>query len=139
MEKMKIEGKSDVVYAPLLLREISKESNWDIWLDKVDTKLKSLGYIKHKQNYKKEDFAYWKTHKINNKPAYQIGLLFYDFRKYAYHQDSIEKVSVQFECLFAGIDSRIDLSVSKNITLEQFEEMALTFHSSMSKYVYITK
>jgi hypothetical protein len=38
--------------------------------------------------------------------------------------------------MFTDIDARIDLSVSKDISLEQFEIMAKTFVDEMFKYCH---
>lgn len=102
----------------------------ELWLEKTELKLKGLGYRKYHQNLKNEDFAYWKSFSDGDKKIYQIGLFFYDYRKY-----DINNIGVQFEFMFIDSDNRIDLSVSDNISLEQFEEMGITFYNSMKKYV----
>ena len=104
-------------------------TSWDEWLEKTEASLKELGYIKYKQNYKHEDFAYWK--KLN---GYQIGLLFYDFRKNKELDPMCDVISMQYECMLIDIEDRIDLTVSKNITLDEFEEMAKIFYNAMGKY-----
>lgn len=48
----------------------------------------------------------------------------------------LQKDKVWFESIVIDIDARIDLSVSKDITLEQFECMALTFHDAMFQYCH---
>ena len=115
---------------PLLVDSVSECTSWDEWLEKTEASLKELGYRKYKQDVKHEDFAYWKAFE-----GYQVGIFFYDFRKYQNQFNVPERIGVQFECMFRDIDARIDLSVSKDITLEQFEIMAKTFIDSMSKYV----
>ena len=47
-----------------------------------------------------------------------------------------ERIGVQFECMFTDIDARIDLSVSKDISLEHFEIMAKTFIDAMAQYCH---
>lgn len=97
--------------------------NWNDWLTKVETKLKELGYKKYVQNFKREDFAYWKTFE-----GYQIGILVYDFRKY----DENNIVSISFECMLTGLNKRIDLSVSDtNLSLAEFETMAEKFYNTI--------
>jgi hypothetical protein len=119
---------------PLLIAKVSGCTSWDEWLEKTEASLKELGYWKYNQNFKNEDFAYWKSFDINENKAYQVGLFFYDFRKYQNQFNIAERIGVQFECMFIDIDGRIDLTVSKNITLEQFEIMAQTFYSAMFQY-----
>ena len=43
-------------------------------------------------------------------------------------------IGVQFECMFIGCDKRIDLEVSDDILLEEFEEMSKTFYNAMKIY-----
>jgi len=114
---------------PLLVDSVSECTSWDEWLEKNEASLKELGYRKYRQDVKNEDFAYWKAFE-----GYQVGIFFYDFRKYQNQFNVPERIGVQFECMFRDIDERIDLSVSKDITLEQFEIMAKTFIDSMYKY-----
>lgn len=108
--------------------------SWDEWLANVEHILLHIGYKKYIQNHKKEDFSYWKTFEVNGKKAYQVGLYFYDFRKYAFNESSTNRIGIQFECMFIDIDSRIDLSVSKDIPISEFEDMAKTFYESMKKF-----
>lgn len=114
---------------PLLVDSVSECTSWDEWLEKNEASLKELGYRKYRQDIKNEDFAYWKAFE-----GYQVGIFFYDFRKYQNQFSVPERIGVLFECMFTDIDARIDLSVSKDITLEQFEIMAKTFIDSMHKY-----
>jgi hypothetical protein len=116
---------------PLLIASVSGCTSWDEWLEKTELSLKELGYRKYKQSLKNEDFAYWKTFE-----GYQVGLFFYDFRKHQNQFNIPERIGVQFECMFTDIDARIDLSVSKDISLEQFEIMAKTFIDAMFQYCH---
>jgi ankyrin repeat protein len=50
---------------PLLIADVSGSTSWDEWLSETETKLKELGYRRYVQNYKNEDFCYWKTFKNN--------------------------------------------------------------------------
>ena len=103
---------------------------WTAWLNVLENTLKDKGYRKYNQSHKKEDFAYWKT--IRNKKGqkiYQIGILFYDFRKYADN----ERIGLLFECMLIGGD-RIDLSVSKDISIDTFENMCKKFYSYMKSF-----
>ena len=110
------------IQPPLLIADVSGTS-WDEWLFETEHKLKKIGYKKYVQNHKSEDFAYWKTFKNGEDEIYQIGILFYDFRKYADHDTVANRIGIMYECMLLG-EGRIDMSVSKNIGLEEFENMA---------------
>jgi len=108
--------------------------DWNLWLKTKEEYLKKLGYKKYYQNLKREDFAYWKIFNIDNNEAYQIGLLFYDYRKYNESNSNINanRISIQYECMLINCDSRVDLSITKdNITLVEFEKIALDFYNAM--------
>ncbi len=105
------------------------EFDWESWLNSVEEYLKNKGYIKYKQDIQSEDFSYWKSFR----KKYQIGLLFYDFRKYAYRDPSANRIGIMFKCMFVGGD-RIDLDVSKDISLAAFEKMSKDFYNSLKKY-----
>ena len=98
-----------------------KKIDWDTWLLDYETKLKSKGFAKYNQKYKHEDFAYWKT----IEGLYQIGVLFYDVRQFGE-----QRIGVQFECSLLTKE-RIDLSVSMDISIEDFEIMAQTFFNTL--------
>jgi hypothetical protein len=119
---------------PLLIASLSNCTSWDEWLEKTELFLNENRYRKFKQSLKNEDFAYWKTFYINETKAYQVGLFFYDLRKHHNDFNIPERIGVQFGCMFIDIDARIDLSVSKDISLEQFEIMARTFYDAMFQY-----
>lgn len=100
---------------------VSGSNDWDNWLLDFEKKLKSKGFGKYNQKYKIENFAYWKTVKKDDVSLYQIGVLFYDFRQF-----SQDRIGVQFECSILTKE-RINLSVSRDITFEEFEIMASSF------------
>ena len=108
--------------------------NWDSWLLEYENNLKELGYRKYIQNYKHEDFCYWKTFYKGNDKIYQIGVLFYDFRKYYSKDPNANIISTMYQCMLLG-DNRIDMEVSKDIDLPEFEEMSKDFYKSMIKYL----
>ena len=108
-------------------------TDWDSWLSEYEDNLKELGYKKYNQNHKNEDFCYWKTFKNGEDKIYQIGILFYDFRKYADRDPMANRISVMYQCMLL-CDDRIDMDVSKEIDLPEFELMAKTFYEAMSKY-----
>ena len=119
---------------PLLQQHnVSGSTDWDSWLLEYEANLKELGYRKFNQNHKNEDFCYWKTFKNGEDKIYQIGLLFYDFRKYADRDPYANRIGIMYECMVLGED-RIDMCVSKNIGLVEFENMAQTFYRAMSQY-----
>lgn len=129
-----MENKEVFQEKPRLLPGIDDNLSWDEWLSAVELGLREMGYFKYNQRIKREDFAFWKSFWIDDEKAYQVGILFYDFRKHGVDSPGFHRIGVQFECLFCEIDSRIDLSVSKEISLTDFEEMAKTFYDSMLKY-----
>jgi hypothetical protein len=118
---------------PLLIADVSGSTSWDEWLSETETQLKELGYRRYVQNHKNEDFCYWKTFKNGEDKIYQIGILFYDFRKYADRDPHANRIGIMYECMVLGED-RIDMCVSKNIDLVEFENMAKTFYGTMSQY-----
>ena len=108
-------------------------TDWDEWLSLVEGRLKKLGYRRYCQKLKSEDFAYWKSFYDEDAKIYQIGLFFYDFRKYADRDPNANRISIQYECMLLGRD-RVDMSVSKGIDLPEFEKMARTFYEAMWQY-----
>ena len=103
--------------------------NWDKFLEEKETELKSKGYRKYFQCHKRSDFQYFKT--IDKK--YQIGIFFYDFRPH--YNDINSRISISYECFLFPGDSRIDLSVSKDISIEEFEKMSEVFYLSMKEFI----
>ena len=129
-----IDNIKPTINPPSLFNEVGIFS-WDEWLNDVEDKLKSLGYRKYVQNLKHEDFTYWKTfYNDSNEKVYQVGVFFYDFRKYQEINGMPDKIAIQFECKLINTEDRIDLSVYKNITLQQFEEMSKTFYNVMKQF-----
>lgn len=119
---------------PLLFNEKHSELEWNEWSLKIERELIKIGYTKYFQHYKREDFSFWKSIKENDKKIFQIGILFYDFRKHIPHDPMANRIGVQFECLLVG-DNRIDLSVSKDISINEFETICYSFYESMKKYI----
>jgi len=119
---------------PILFENKYSELEWNQWLLSIERELTKMGYIKYFQNYKREDFSFWKKIKEDNKEIYQVGLLFYDFRRHIKNDPMANRVGVQFECMLMNND-RIDLSVSKDITVVDFEIMCHDFYQSMKKYI----
>jgi hypothetical protein len=118
---------------PLLIADVSGSTSWDEWLSETEIKLKEIGYKRYVQNHKNEDFCYWKTFENAKDKIYQIRILFYDFRKYADRDPYANRIGLMYECIILG-DDRIDMCLSKNIDLFEFEKMAQTFYEAMSQY-----
>lgn len=120
----------------LKIAKVNDNTSWDNWLKTVEKSLVELGYKRYVQHYKSEDFMYWKTFYDGENKAYQVGLAFYDFRQYANRSHHADRISVQFECMLINIESRIDLTVSKDISLSEFESMAKSFYEAMYLYCH---
>ncbi len=93
-------------------------------ISKIDTELKSKGYKKYDQLHKESDYQYWKT-----LSGYQVGVLIYDFRQY----DKKESIKILYECKLLNED-RVDLTMSKNINIDEFEEISEQFYNFMNDY-----
>jgi len=117
---------------PNLFNDNKKYNSISDFTIDINIKLTELGYKSYEeQKYKNETFAYWKTFRHKDKKVYQVALLFYDFS--SLKNNWIDTISVQYECMLIN-DDRIDLSVSKNITLAEFEKMANVFYNTMSLF-----
>lgn len=103
-------------------------TSWDEWLEISENYLKEKGYKRYNDSFKTADFIYWRTFKDGDKKLYTIGILFYDFRKHGN-----DRIGIQYECLLSQSD-RIDLSVSKNIVLQEFESMSEEFYKVMRNF-----
>lgn len=119
-----------------------QQPDWDLWLKETEENLKNLGFNRYSQNLKNEDFAYWKTFYRGTKKVYQIGLLFYDYRKFTVfshisniHEVAANHISISYECYLLNKNGRYDLSVSDDITLEEFEKISAEFYKSMKKCI----
>lgn len=110
-------------------------TDWDLWLSNIETKLKELGYRKYNQKIKSEDFAYWKTMQ-----GYMVGVFFYDFRKYKHNDPYSNRIGLQYECMLINIDGRCDLSISRDdTTIEIFETISKHFYESMISFCDVHK
>lgn len=107
------------------------KGHWDMWLEIAEKSLSVLGYRRYNQKHKLSDFQYWKVFKdAKGEPIYQVGLLFYDYRD---KDLPIYRIGVQFECMILDTEDRIDLSIHKDLTLDQFEDMAKKFYQTYKK------
>lgn len=118
---------------PSLIPNISGSTSWEEWLSETEIKLKELGYKRFVQNHKNEDFSYWKTLKKGEDKIYQVGILFYDYRRYAHINLSANEIAIMYQCMLLS-ENRIDMCVSKNIDLKEFENMAKAFYEAMIEY-----
>ncbi len=108
----------------------------DTWLSFTEIKLKENDYFKFNQKHKDSDFQYWKTFYVEGKKAYQVGVLFYDFRKYAKDINAPETINIQFECLLIDTDGNVGMTISKEgITLEYFENLSKDFYYTISSSI----
>ena len=109
--------------------------NWDEWLNEKESFLKNRGYVKFNQNLRLEDFTYWKIFRDeNDNKTHMVGVLFYDFRKHNSLTDIGYRIEVMYQCILLG-ENRIDLTISKDITIDKFEEISLVFYNTMKKYM----
>lgn len=127
---MTTEANKKSEFKPPIIFEITKYcKSWDEWQGQTEGLLKKIGYNRYEQGYKQEDFAYWKTFHNNQTAIYQVGLLFYDFRKFGNNF-----FGFSYECHIIEVDAGVRLEISDSITLQQFEKIAQTFYESMSHY-----
>lgn len=108
--------------------------NWKEWQTSIESKLQKNGYKKIGNSYKNEDFGFWKTVYDGDKKAYQLALLFFDFTKYNSNDIYAHRIGIQFEALLIG-DARVDLSISNNLSLAEFEEAGHDFYITMKSYI----
>jgi hypothetical protein len=120
---------------PLLFSDGDNFTSWSNWLENTEKSLRDLAYRKYNQKLKNEDFTYWKTFYKDSIKAYQVGVLFYDFRPYSKEHNFGNRIGILFQCMIAGNESRIDMTVSKEITLKEVEEMAEKFYDSMCQFM----
>lgn len=104
---------------------------WKEWMEKAEVRLREEGYRKFNQNLRGEDFTYWKTFLVDGVKAYMTGVLFYDFMKYDH---PVKRIGTMYECMLLG-DNRVDLTVSKEMELEEFEDMSKVFYESMRRFL----
>ncbi len=122
---------------PLLLKKDGKD-DLDSWLSEFEENLKAIGYKRYNQKYKNENFSYWKTYNIGSLRIYQVGILFYDYREFTHRNENAHRIGLTFECQLLGLN-RIDMTVSKDIDLPEFEEMAVSFYDAMRQFQNIDK
>ena len=100
--------------------------------EKFEEFLKERGYKKYVQNYKNEDYLYWKSFKRTEekKDGYSVGFSFYDFSKYPqYKEENPIHVSYEFRLGKNELVDRIDLTVKDDrITVEGFEDFCEKFY-----------
>lgn len=117
---------------PKLFKDFPNHEDIDTWLDCTEIELVSQGYHKYKQDFKGEEFAYWKKFH-----GYSICVLFYDWRKYENRiGNDAERISIQYGCLTDNSDARYELIVAKEgLILGEFEVIARAFYESMKPFI----
>jgi hypothetical protein len=127
--------KNKLQFPPVFNLKNIRANSWDSWLKHTEDNLKKAGYVKYVQNFKSEDFSYWKSFKIKEKSIYQIGILFYDFRKYIISETKEDYgIRFQYDCMILDTEDRIELVVNKNTNLKEFEKMSKKFYYAMQNY-----
>lgn len=106
---------------------------WDELLEIVENTLQNRGYKRFSQRLGREDFTYWKSFE-----GYQIGIKFYDFRKYIAHEPEADSISVMFTIVPLRDDGRVELEISIPLTVEKVESLAEEFFSFTQKYLICT-
>lgn len=112
---------------------------WDEWLEYVDLALTEKGYKKfvNISILGNHNFEYCKNfyNDDSEEPKYLIRIKFYDFREFSGFNDEGEnRIGIQFSCLLND-SGRIDLDVSKDISLKMFEDMSEIFFQSMKQFL----
>ncbi|MGH2642341.1 MAG: hypothetical protein ACRDE2_00205 [Chitinophagaceae bacterium] len=117
---------------------------WDYkeWLDSQEKEIKSKGYKGvFNQSFKGESFAYWKNFNDNPvKEPYEIGILFFDFRKQEYNfPDGVfPKIRKQYIVSIKGIGEErcvLNFSNYSDLSLNEIENMAEKFNKSMRSFL----
>lgn len=73
--------------------------NWDVWISEFEEILLKKKYYKYHQDYKNETFSFWKVFN-----SYQVGVLFYDFRKFKQLPSDCSYVSVSYETMILDVN-----------------------------------
>ena len=113
---------------PNLIKD-DKSKDIDEWLFNSQNSLKEMGYNKHIQNLKKEDFGYFKSFYFKDKLRYQIGILFYDYRKY----NENNRISIQYELISDYFYS----SIWKDIDIKEVEEIFEKIYSTYTGFEFL--
>lgn len=120
----------------LCIKPDSKNIDLDKWLLDLHSEITKIGYTKHNKHINSESFSYFKTFRDDNhNKIYQIGVLIYDCREYGSIMHENNRVGIEFHCYLLQQEGRFDLSVSHNISIGEFEEMALSFYKSITQYL----
>jgi len=94
--------------------------------------LKQRGYIKYVQNFKNEDYLYWKSFERieRGKGGYSVGFAFYDFSKYSQFREH-NPISISLEFMI-GVNpdiDRLDITISDDrFSVERFESFCKKFY-----------
>lgn len=114
----------------VLAYDLGESETWDEWLAATEDTLKKRGYNKYNNRSEKCDFSYYKTFYVGEKKAYQVGLLFYDFRKFERADTCANRIGVDFKCYIICND-HVCMTVSKDMSIDEFERLARQFYISI--------
>jgi hypothetical protein len=114
----------------ILTYDLGEFETWDEWLVATEDALEKRGYTKYKNHSERSDFSYYKTFYRGEEKIYQVGLLFYDFRKFERADTCANRIGVDFKC-YIICDDHVCMTVNKDMSIEEFEELARVFYFSM--------
>lgn len=104
---------------------MKKEIDYNVFISNFENEFKNEGYTKQINKFNVEDFSYWKSFKDEKgKSLYQIGVLFYDYRSIGENL-----IRTRFQCSIL-IREGVEMTVNRNISLHEFQEMAIKFFKS---------
>lgn len=101
-----------------------------------EQKLLQSGYRKYIQNYRKEDYMYWKGFDKQTDQdgdsfgGYSVGFAIYDFSKFE-HYNQPDPIHISFHFLLGNnsMVNRLDIEVTDDkITIEKFEKFCSDFY-----------
>ena len=114
----------------ILTYDLGEFETWDEWLAAAEDALKKRGYTRYKNHSERSDFSYYKTFYSGDKKLYQVGLLFYDFRKFKNQDVNSDRIGVGFRS-YIICDNSVSMTFSGDISVEEFEELARVFYFTM--------
>lgn len=97
-----------------------------------EQKLIKKGYKKYNQKHRESDLQYFKTFRDNDKKAYLVCVLVYDWNKYPQliHNNLVISVMLEFMLVNEHKVSRLDLTMSDDkYSLDGFEKFSAKFYN----------
>lgn len=104
--------------------------------EELEYLLKDRGYTKYIQNYKNNDWTYWKSFERieTGIGGYSVGICFYDFGKYPQHTGNPILISFEYMLGTEQKIGRMDLSISDdNLTINEFEKFCKELYEFYKK------